>query len=140
VPHLQLETTVDLAEGEKRAFADEITDLYAEHMETGTGHVAVTVADGGDTSFFLGRVDPGGDAVMLNAEVRRGRSFDQQRTFVRAAFDAACERWDVPTDHAYAVITEHDGEQFHEYDRRARWRTVPRVRPRPLRLGRQRDR
>lgn len=117
MPHLQFETTVDLGEPEKRAFADAVTDRYADHMATGTGHVAVSVAGGDDTSFFLGRVDEGEDAVMLNADIREGRSFDRQRAFVLAAFDAAADRWDVPTDHMYAVVTEHAGDQFHEYDR-----------------------
>ncbi|MFB6107915.1 MAG: 4-oxalocrotonate tautomerase family protein [Haloplanus sp.] len=117
MPHLQFETTADVDADEKRGFAGEITDLYAEHMETGTGHVAVTVRALDDASFSLGRLDPGEDAVMLNADVRRGRSFDQRRAFVRAAFEAARERWGVPTANMYAVVTEHDGEQFHEYDR-----------------------
>lgn len=117
MPHLQFETTVDHADGEKRGFADEITDLYAEHMETGTGHVAVSVAGGRDSSFFLGSVDEGERAVMLNADVRQGRPFDRQRAFVLAAFDEAGDRWDVPTARMYAVVTEHAGNQFHEYDR-----------------------
>lgn len=117
MPHLQFETTVSLEPGEKREFADEITDLYAEHMATGTGHVAVTVRALEDASFSLGRLDPGEEAVMLNADIREGRSFDQQRAFVRAAFDVAHEQWDVPTANVYAVVTEHEGDEFHEYDR-----------------------
>lgn len=117
MPHLQFETTVSLEPAEKRAFADAVTDLYADYMETGTGHVAVTVRTLGDGAFSLGRLDPDDDAVMLNADVRRGRSFDQQRGFVRAAFETAHDRWGVPAANMYAVVTEHDGEQFHEYER-----------------------
>lgn len=117
MPHLQFETTVDLTPTEKRAFADEITDLYADHMATGTGHVAVTVRTLADGGFSLGRLGPDEVAVMLNADIRRGRTFDQQRGFVLAAFEAAHERWGVPTANMYAVVTEHDGNQFHENDR-----------------------
>ena len=117
MPHLQFETTVSLDSAEKRAFTDEITERYAERMATGTGHVAVTVRTLEDASFSLGRLEPGDDAVMLNADVRAGRSFDQQRSFVLDAFDAARDRWGVPTANMYAVVTEHDGDEFHEYDR-----------------------
>ncbi len=117
MPHLQFETTVSLESAEKRAFSDEIADLYAEHMETGTDHVAVTVRTRTDGGFYLGRLEAGDDAVMLNADIREGRPFDQRRAFVRAAFETACDRWDVPIENMYGVLTEHGGEQFHEYDR-----------------------
>jgi phenylpyruvate tautomerase PptA (4-oxalocrotonate tautomerase family) len=115
MPHLQFETTVETTATERRAFADEITELYAEHMETGTGHVAVTIRE--PATFSLGRLDESDDAVVLNADIRAGRTFEQTRGFVLAAFEAAGERFGVPTAHAYAVITEHDGEAFHEHDR-----------------------
>lgn len=117
VPHLQFETTLALDPEGKRAFADEISGLYAEHMETGTGHVAITVRTFDSGGFSLGRLDSDEEAVMLNADIRAGRSFDQQRAFVLAAFDVAHERWGVPTANMYAAVTEHAGEQFHEYDR-----------------------
>lgn len=117
MPHLQFETTVSLESDEKRDVTDEITELYADRMATGTGHVAITIRELEDASFSLGRLEPGEDAVMLNADIRAGRSFDQQRSFVRDAFDVAHDRWGVPKANMYAVVTEHDGEQFHEYDR-----------------------
>lgn len=117
VPHLQFETTCSLDSDAKRAFAGEITDLYADHMDTGTGHVAVTVRTLEAGGFSLGRLDRDEEAVMLNADIRAGRSVDQQRAFILATFDTAHEQWGVPTANMYAVVTEHAGEQFHEYDR-----------------------
>ena len=117
MPHLQFETTADPTDEQKRGFADAITELYAEHMETGTGHVAVTISDLEDAAFSLGRLEAGDDALMLNADIREGRTFEQQRAFVLAAFKEANERWGVPTENTYAVITEHTGQEFHEYDR-----------------------
>ena len=117
MPHLQFETTADPTDEKKRGFADAITELYAEHMETGTGHVAVTIRDLDDASFSLGRLESGEAALMLNADIREGRTFDQQRAFVLAAFEEASERWGVPVENTYAVITEHTGQEFHEYDR-----------------------
>lgn len=116
VPHLQFETTYSIDPDTKHAFAREVTNLYADHMETGTGHVAVTVCTLDVGGFSLGRLDRDEEAVMLNADIRVGRSFDQQRAFVLAAFDAAHKHWGIPTANMYAVVTEHAGEQFHEYD------------------------
>lgn len=116
MPHLQFETTVSLDPEEKRTFANEITELYAEAMETGTGHVAVTVRTLPEGGFSLGRLTDGEHTVMLNADIREGRSSDQQRAFVRGAFGLAHEQWEIPTANMYAVVTEHGGEQFHEYD------------------------
>jgi phenylpyruvate tautomerase PptA (4-oxalocrotonate tautomerase family) len=117
VPHLQFETTISLASEEKRAFAGEITELYAEQMKTGTGHVAVAIRTLTDGGFSLGRLDPDEEGIMINADIREGRSFDQQRAFVRRAFDVAHEQWGIPTKNMYAVVTEHGGEQFHEHNR-----------------------
>jgi phenylpyruvate tautomerase PptA (4-oxalocrotonate tautomerase family) len=117
VPHLQFETTIELAPEEKHAFADVITELYAKHMETGTGHVAVTIRTLPDGGFSLGRLDPEQEAVMINADIREGRSFDQQRAFIRGAFEVAHEQWAIPTENMYAVVTEHVGKEFHEHDR-----------------------
>ncbi|WP_122090903.1 tautomerase [Halalkalicoccus subterraneus] len=117
MPHLQFETTIDLDRAAKHDFADTVTELYADHMATGTGHVAVTIHTLADGFFSLGRLEPDADAVMLNADIREGREFEQQRAFVRAAFETAHEQWAIPTANMYAVVTEHSGEQFHEYDR-----------------------
>lgn len=117
MPYLQFETTVSPSANERRAFIGAVTELYAEHMDTGTGHIAVTIRDGDNVSLSLGRVDAGDDVLVLNADIRAGRSFDQQRAFIRAAFAEAESRLGVPEEHAYAVVTEHDGQQFHEHDR-----------------------
>lgn len=117
MPHLQFETTASPTDEEKHAFADVVTELYADHMETGTGHVAVTIRSLDDASFSLGRLGSAEDALMLNADIREGRSFEQQRTLVLAVFDEAHEQWGIPVENTYAVITEHTGHEFHEYDR-----------------------
>ncbi len=117
MPHLQFETTADPTDDERRAFLEATTELYADHMDTGTGHVAVTLRVLDPFEFSLGRLDPGEPALMLNADIRAGRTFDQKRGFVLAAFDAASDHLGVPAPNAYAVVTEHVGEEFHEHDR-----------------------
>ena len=117
MPHLQFETTAEPTDDGRRGFLEAITELYAEHMDTGTGHVAVTLRVLDPLEFSLGRLDAGQPVLMLNADVREGRTFDQKRGFVLAAFDAAADHLAVPVSNAYAVVTEHAGEEFHEHDR-----------------------
>ena len=110
MPHLQFETDVEPDESEKRAFAAWATDLYGEVMDTGTGHVAVTVRDG--ASVALGRADPDAPVAFLNADVRAGRSFEQRCELAVAAMEEIADRWRVPTGNAYVIYTEHPGEDF----------------------------
>lgn len=84
MPHLQFETTIDLDRAAKHDFADAVTELYADHMATGTGHVAVTIHTLADGFFSLGRLEPDADAVMLNADIRKRREFNSNgRSFGR---------------------------------------------------------
>lgn len=52
MPHLQFEVSEPL-DGTVEPFPGWTTELYADVMETGTGHVCVTVRD--DTELSLGR-------------------------------------------------------------------------------------
>ena len=111
MPHLQFEVTERVDRSEVASFADRITTLYATIMDTGTGHVGVTVRDG--TSLALGRADGDDRIAFLNADVRAGRTAEQRRELAVAVMEELHERWDVPTENVYVVYTEHPGEDFH---------------------------
>ena len=108
MPHLQFEVTERVPD--TREFAAWVTDRYADVMDTGTGHVAVTIRD--EAALALGRAGADDPVAVLNADVRAGRSFDQRETFAGAAMDAMVERWGVDREHCYVVYTEHPGEDF----------------------------
>lgn len=111
MPHLQFEVTETLDGPEVEAFADWVTERYAELMDTGTGHVGVTVRD--DASLAMGRADPDDPVAFLNADIRAGRTFDRRRELAVAVMDELADRWGVPTGNVYVVYTEHPGEDFH---------------------------
>lgn len=111
-PHLQLETNQALTDDGRARFVDWMTERYAETMETGTGHVAVTVRELDRPSLALGRAPAGEPVGLLNADVRRGRSYEQRRAFAEAVIDRMGEWLDVPREHCYVVYTEHPGEDF----------------------------
>ncbi|ESS04522.1 MAG: hypothetical protein A07HR67_00693 [uncultured archaeon A07HR67] len=111
MPHLQFEVTEPLAATELQSFAAWVTDHYAEVMDTGTGHVGVTVRD--EAHLALGRAGPEEPVALLNADIRAGRALDQRREFAVAVLGEMADRWGVPTGNAYVVYTEHPGEDFH---------------------------
>lgn len=111
MPHLQFEVSEPLDSAEIDAFADWVTARYAEHMDTGTGHVGVTVRAA--ATLALGRADRGAPVAFLNADIRAGRSAAQRRDFAVAVMDELHARFGVPTEHCYVVYTEHPGEDFH---------------------------
>jgi len=110
MPHLQFEISEPL-DGPVEPFAAWATELYADVMETGTGHVAVTVRDGARLS--LGRAGADEPVAVLNADIRAGRSADQRRELAAAVIEELEKRWGVPSENTYVVYTEHPGEDFH---------------------------
>lgn len=113
MPHLRLELAIDHEADAKQRFADWLTDLYSDVMDTGTDHVAVTVDEHDPGVLSLGRVDdPRAGIALLDADIRAGRSLDQRREFATRVMDEVGERWDVPTENMYVVYTEHPGEDF----------------------------
>jgi len=111
MPHLQFEVTERIDRSAVESFADRIAELYAEVMDTGTGHVGVTVRDG--ASLALGRADADDRIAFLNADVRAGRTAEQRRELAVAVVEELHERWEVLTENVYVVYTEHPGEDFH---------------------------
>jgi len=110
MPHLQFEVT-ESVDGTPERFVEWVTERYAEVMETGTGHVCVTVRDRAVLS--LGRAGADEPVAVLNADIRAGRSADQRREFAGAVIETLGDRWGVPAENVYVVYTEHPGEDFH---------------------------
>lgn len=112
MPHLQFETTATPATPAQRTFTDRITAAYAETMETGTGHIAVTVRLLDDASLALGRAAADDPVAVCNADIREGRSDAQRESFASTVIDQFGELFDVHADHCYVVYTEHPGADF----------------------------
>ena len=116
MPLLQFDTTLTLSAEEKTTLADYVTEYYTTEMATTAGHVAVTIRDREQADLHLGRaVD--GPLVFLDAEIRRGRSFERKRSFALETFAYLAETFDVPEANMKAVFTEHPGTQMMGVDR-----------------------
>jgi len=116
MPLLGFDTTLSLTDEEKHAFADRVTGAYTTEMATEAGHVAVVIREHGPADLHLGRaVD--GPLLFLDAEIRRGRSFERKRAFALAVMEYAVETHGVPEENAKVVFTEHPGEGMMGVDR-----------------------
>ena len=116
MPYLALDTTYEPAEEERRACTTALTDLYVDEMRTTAGHVAVAIREHPEGAMSIGRAVDGPIAV-LDADVRRGRSFERRRAFALAVIDWLAEAWDVPRPNLKVAFTEHDGDQLMGADR-----------------------
>ena len=110
MPHLQFELSIAVAPEAARDFTTWATDRYADVMETGTGHVAVTIRD--EATVDMGRAGRDEPVALLNADVRAGRSVDQREAYAMAVIDEFEARWAIPPDNTYVIYTEHPGEDF----------------------------
>lgn len=117
MPLLQFDTTVEMASEEKRRFADEVRESYAEIMRTGTGHVAVVVRPRSPAELSVGRASDDDRLLFLDADVRAGRPVDLKREFALAVMDLAAAEFGVPTPNMKVVFTEHEGRSMMGYDR-----------------------
>jgi len=116
MPVLQFDIARPLSDGEKAAFAERVTELYTTEMETTGGHVAVTVREREPAEMHLGRAVEG-PLLFLDAEIRRGRSFDRKRSFALATMEHAAQAFDIPEENMKVVFTEHPGEAMMGVDR-----------------------
>lgn len=116
MPHLQLDTTYDATDEERRAATAALTELYTDEMRTTDGHVAVTVREHPPSAMSLGRAVEG-PLAFLNADVRRGRSFERKRAFALGVIEFLVEEWGLPRENTKVVYTEHAGEEMMGADR-----------------------
>lgn len=114
---LQFDSSAAMTAGEKRAFARRVRSLYADHMDTGTDHVAVSIHERTDSELSIGRADPDQPRLVLDAEIRQGREFERKRSFALAVMDLANDAWAIPDPNMKVVFTEHTGEDVMGVDR-----------------------
>ncbi|WP_394739728.1 tautomerase family protein [Natronococcus roseus] len=116
MPLLQFDTTRSLSADERSAFAERVTALYTEEMATTAGHVAVTIREHEPSAMHLGR-EVEGPLLFLDAEIRRGRSFERKRAFALETMAYAGDALEIPDENMKVVFTEHEGEAMMGVDR-----------------------
>lgn len=118
MPHLQFELNFPATGEEKIRFSGAVVRHFAEIMDTGTDHVAVTVRCFEPEAMTFGRAAAsGGRAAFVNADIRKGRTREQKRRLALSYVDEIARTWRVAREAVYVIFTEHDGENFHLSDR-----------------------
>ena len=118
MPHLQFEFNFSIEEDQKPPFAESVKQIFSQVMDTGTDHVGVTLRCYGRNDLFLGRATTADDGIaFVNADIRSGRTAEQKRRLSLQFMEAIHERWDVPMQNMYVILTEHPGEHFQLNDR-----------------------
>lgn len=118
MPHLRFDVNFEVPPEEKRRFAAAVVAHFSQIMDTGTDHIAVAIACHAPDDLTFGRARPGGGrAVLLDADIRLGRTRDQKRRLALALIGEAERIWEVDPRAVYVVYTEHDGESFQLSDR-----------------------
>ena len=118
MPHLQFELNFNLSADEKRRFANTVIRRFAEIMDTGTDHIAVTLRCFAHDDLAFGRARAsGGRTAFVNADIRAGRTREQKRRLSLAYVDEIARTWGVAPEAVYVILTEHDGEHFQLSDR-----------------------
>ncbi|MEW8288440.1 MAG: hypothetical protein AB2697_20865 [Candidatus Thiodiazotropha endolucinida] len=124
MPHLQFEVNKMITDIEKQAIASQVCSLFAEVMDTGTDHIAVSIHELGTHNLSIGRVkEPEKGVAVINADIRDGRNIEQRRTLALGFMEILNKTLDIPKQHTYVTFTEHKGEDFHLFEKYlASWR------------------
>jgi phenylpyruvate tautomerase PptA (4-oxalocrotonate tautomerase family) len=118
MPHLQFEVNFPVTRDEKSRFAEGVIRSFAEIMDTGTDHIAVTLRCLAPEDLTFGRAaGSGGRTAFVNADIRLGRTRDQKRRLALAYIDQISRTWGLAREAVYVIFTEHDGENFQLSDR-----------------------
>lgn len=118
MPHLSFEINRHIPDATKVALAQRVRQLFAGVMDTGTDHISLSIHECGTHDLSLGRVqDPEKGIVLIDADIRRGRTLEQRRTLALGFITLLQELLQIPPEHVYLTFTEHPGEDFHLSDR-----------------------
>ena len=118
MPHLQFEINRCLTDRDKIDFAENVRELFATVMDTGTDHISISIREFGTYNLSIGRADePEKGIALVNADIRSGRTLEQRRNLCLGFMDLLEETWDIPKEQMYVTLTEHKGEDFHLLER-----------------------
>lgn len=114
MPHLQFELNRCLTDAEKISFADQVRQLFAATMDTGTDHISISIREFGTHNLSIGRVkEPEKGVAVVNADIREGRTLEQRRVLTLGFMELLHTCFAISKEHMYVTLTEHKGEDFH---------------------------
>jgi phenylpyruvate tautomerase PptA (4-oxalocrotonate tautomerase family) len=118
MPHIQFDINKTLSDTDKISLAQQVRQLFADVMDTGTDHISMSLREFDTLNLSLGRVvNPELGVAIINADIRAGRTMEQRRSLCLGLMDLVNQRLGIPQANMYITLTEHKGEDFHLHER-----------------------
>ena len=113
MPHLQFEFNQPVDRQTKDLFANGVRERFAEIMDTGTDHIAISIREYDKYSLTIGRVNPEDNICLMNLDIREGRTIVQRRELALSYMNLVETLLNIAPSHQYITFTQHPGEDFH---------------------------
>ena len=113
MPHLQFEINKKVSKESKEIFVNEIRKTFAEVMDTGTDHIAISLREYDKYSLTIGRADINDDICLMNLDIREGRTIEKRRELALKYMEIVKHNFGINTKNQYITFTAHKGEDFH---------------------------
>ena len=111
--HLQFEINKKVSDDSKEEFVTEIRNAFAQIMDTGTEHIAISIREYDKYSLTIGRAGITDDICLMNLDTRVGRSIAKRRELALTYMEIVKENLGIDQKNQYITFTEHKGEDFH---------------------------
>ena len=124
MPHLQFEINKKVSDDSKEEFVNEIRNAFAQIMDTGVDHIAISIREYEKYNLTIGRASINDDICLMNLDIREGRTIEKRRELALAYMEIVKENFGINQKNQYITFTEHKGEDFHLVEKYlATWQT-----------------
>ena len=124
MPHLQFEINKKVSDDSKEEFVNEIRNTFAQIMDTGVDHIAISIREYEKYNLTIGRASINDDICLMNLDIREGRTIEKRRELALAYMEIVKENFGINQKNQYITFTEHKGEDFHLVEKYlASWET-----------------
>ncbi len=113
MPHLQFEINKKVSDDSKEEFVNEIRNAFAQIMDTGTDHIAISIREYDKYSLTIGRAGITDDICLMNLDISVGRTIEKRRELALSYMEIVKENLGIDQKNQYITFTEHKGEDFH---------------------------
>lgn len=113
MPHLQFEINKKVSNDSKEEFVNEIRKTFAEVMDTGVDHIAISIREYDKYNLTIGRADINDDICLMNLDIREGRGIEKRRELALRFIEIVKENFGINQKNQYITFTQHQGEDFH---------------------------
>ena len=113
MPHLQFEINKKVSDDSKEEFVNEIRNAFAQIMDTGVDHIAISIREYEKYNLTIGRASINDDICLMNLEIREGRTIEKRRQLALKYMEIVKENFGIDQKNQYITFTEHKGQDFH---------------------------